>query len=139
MSADVGAGAGACVVTDGLIDLFLRRPANCSRSVGRSGGGDPDMGGVGNEAQAGENTGLDSESCGVNLDRSMLDLCFLKDEQRGKFGRRVGCIRLVLVLVLVFVLVRRLEAAEANALTSLVLNFHTESVYVDNAEPSLSA
>lgn len=70
------------VVVGGVYDLFLLRPAICGGSVGGSGGGEPDMGGVGREAHAGGATGFGRARSMVNLEPSILDRCFLKDVQR---------------------------------------------------------
>ena len=76
----------------GVSDLFLRRPASCEGSEGCSGGGDPDIGGVGRDAQTGTAFGLGNVRCGEYLDWSILDLCFLKDgKKRGKLGGRECC------------------------------------------------
>ena len=83
--------AGAAVV-GGLSDRFLRRPAICPGSEGCSGGGDPDMGGVGSDAHTGRADGVGSVRCNRDLEWSRLDLCFLKDGKRkGKLGGRVCC------------------------------------------------
>lgn len=83
---------GGAVVVGGVCDLFLRCPAICGGSEGGSGGGDPDMGGVGSEAQAGTAVGLGRVSFTPSRDWSRLDLCFLKDgKRRGKLGGRVCC------------------------------------------------
>lgn len=71
------------VVRGGVCDRFLRRPAIWGGSGRRSGGGEPDMGGVGRDAQMGGAIGFGSVKCSmVNLEELMLERCFLKDEQR---------------------------------------------------------
>lgn len=82
----------------GVSDRFLRLPAICGGSDGGSGGGDPDMGGVGREAQTGTAIGFGSVRSSRNLDWSTLERCLLKDEKRGgKLGNRECCMRLVMV------------------------------------------
>jgi hypothetical protein len=74
----------AVVVVGGVRDRFRRRPAICGGSVGGSGGGEPDMGGVGREAQAGTAVGFGSVRCSmVNLEPLMLDRWWLNEEQKG--------------------------------------------------------
>ena len=73
----------AAVVVGGVSDRFLRRPASCGGSLGGSGGGEPDMGGVGRDAQTGAANGFGRVRSMVNRVPSMLDLCLLNDEQRG--------------------------------------------------------
>lgn len=62
------------IVVGGVSDLFLRLPAIKGGSGGRSGGGDPDIGGEGKEAQAGT-MGFGSTKSILNLDWSMLERC----------------------------------------------------------------
>lgn len=73
----------AAVVVGGVCDRFLLRPAICGGSAGGSGWGEPDMGGVGRDAQMGAAIGFGRVRLMANLELSMLDRCFLKDEQRG--------------------------------------------------------
>ena len=83
-----GEAAAAAAVVGGVSERFRRRPAIC----GGSGGGDPDMGGVGRDAQTGTAVGFGSVRLIANLDWSRLDLWFLKDgKRRGKLGGRVCC------------------------------------------------
>lgn len=67
----------------GVSDRFLLRPAICGGSAGGSGGGEPDMGGVGRDAHTGAAIGFGRVRSMENLERSVMDLCFLKEEQRG--------------------------------------------------------
>lgn len=75
--AGVLTGDGACVV--GVSDLFLRRPASCDDSSGWSGGGDPDIGGEGREAQTGVGMGLDKLRFSENREGSLSNLCLLNE------------------------------------------------------------
>jgi hypothetical protein len=72
----------AALVVGGVSDRFLLRPAIWGGSEGGSGGGEPDMGGVGRDAHAGAAMGFGRGSVRstVHLELSMLDRCFLKDE-----------------------------------------------------------
>ena len=74
------------------LSAFCGRPAICGGSEGGSGGEDPDMGGVGREAQMGTVVGFGNVRLTANLDWAKLDLCFWKDgKRRGKLGVRVCC------------------------------------------------
>lgn len=74
-------GEGACVA--GVSDLFLRRPAVCGGSIGCSGGGDPDIGGEGREAQQGVGIGLDKLRFSENREGSLSNLCLLNEGGNG--------------------------------------------------------
>jgi hypothetical protein len=86
-------GEGACV--GGVSDLFLRRPAACGGSSGCSGGGDPDIGGEGREAQQGVGIGLDRLRFSENREGSLSNLCLLNEGGIGGTpGSRRECMRL---------------------------------------------
>lgn len=83
------------VVVGGVSDLFLRRPASCDGSLEGSGGGDPDIGGVGRDAHTGELKFEHKLRFKVNLEWSMLFLCRWKEGCTvGKLEKREDCIRL---------------------------------------------
>lgn len=77
----VVAEVGSCTDEGGVSSLFLRRPANCEESEGGSGGGVPDMGGVGKDAQEGNPTGTGTGRLSLrgNDKSSSLYLCFEKE------------------------------------------------------------
>jgi hypothetical protein len=86
------AGDGACVA--GVSDLFLRRPAACGGSSGCSGGGDPDIGGEGREAQQGVGIGFDKLRFSENREGSLSNLCLLNEGGSGGTpGSRRECMR----------------------------------------------
>jgi hypothetical protein len=86
------AGEGAFVV--GVSDLFLRRPAACGNSSGCSGGGDPDIGGEGREAQQGVGIGFDKLRFSENREGSLSNLCLLNEGGIGGTpGSRKECMR----------------------------------------------
>ncbi len=93
VTAGVATGEGALVV--GVSDLFLRRPATCDGSIGCSGGGDPDIGGEGREAQQGVGIGLDKLKFSENREGSLSNLCLLNEGSMGGTpGSRKECMRL---------------------------------------------
>jgi hypothetical protein len=76
-------------------DLFLRRPAICFDSFRSSGGGEPDIGGVGSEAQKGAGRGLDNVRSGTPNEFEA-DRCFLNEEHRKGTWRNDGdCMELI--------------------------------------------
>lgn len=80
----MGARFAVAAVVVGVCDRFLLRPAICGGSAGCSDGGEPDMGGVGRDAQPGTAIGFGSVRCSmVNLEPLILERCFLKEEQKG--------------------------------------------------------
>jgi hypothetical protein len=85
-----GEGAGML----GVSDLFLRRPAACGGSSGCSGGGDPDIGGEGREAQQGVGMGFDKLKFSENREGSLSNLCLLNEGGIGGTpGSRKECMR----------------------------------------------
>jgi hypothetical protein len=68
----------AAAVGVGVSDLFLRCPASCCGSGRSSGGGDPDIGGEGRDAQAGEGNNSDRLMFGPNLGGSISILWVLR-------------------------------------------------------------
>ena len=73
-------------------DLFRRRPAICLGEGGCSGGGDPDMGGVGRDAHTGADGRTGNVRFRLNLEWSILSLWLLNEGNRGgKFGRCEHC------------------------------------------------
>jgi hypothetical protein len=92
VTAGVLTGEGACVA--GVSDLFLRRPAACGGSSGCSGGGDPDIGGEGRQAQQGVGIGLDKLRFSENREGSLSNLCLLNEGGIGGTpGSRKECMR----------------------------------------------
>ena len=79
----------------GVSDLFLRRPAACDGSSGCSGGGDPDIGGEGREAQQAVGIGFDKLRFSENREGSLSNLCFLNEGGIcGTPGSLKECIRM---------------------------------------------
>ncbi len=92
VTAGVLTGDGACAV--GGSDLFLRRPATWGGSSGCSGGGDPDIGGEGKEAQQDVGIGFDKLRFSENREGSLSNLCLLKEGGIGGTpGSRKECMR----------------------------------------------
>lgn len=90
----VVAEVGSCTDEGGVSSLFLRRPASCEESCGGSGGGVPDMGGVGKDAQEGNPAGTGRLSFRGKDKSSSLYLCFEKEWWVvGNPANRGDCIR----------------------------------------------